>query len=422
MQRNLCDYCGVRPKFVNGNHIHDFCGKSCAAKSKALSNNSAPGNDLCIVCNQRPKFKDAGKSYDFCGKKCAAKANTGGTSTPVASSGNLCSVCNQRPKFKEGAKVHEYCGKACAEKAKTANNAPAGSGMCKMCKTRPAHSKGNKTFAFCGKACAAKACKFCKAREKHTDSKSGITLDYCGKKCAQKDRQVNANPSGRPGIAELAPGDPRYYSVANQFEDSWRHASQCPTIEKIYQIMGTSSSVDAYHKYRKSLEDNGHFRSKNLEEGNEQRRWHGTKRACFLGDPGYTQLCSDASCSLCSIIRDSYDLDRIGTAHRWSTFKPGSSGWGRFGRGLYTSSTSSKSDEPYIKNVGAALSSPYKAMLLNKVAVGRGYKTLVDMPTITEPPTGYHSVLGETGISLNHDELVVYESEAIIPTYLVVYG
>lgn len=31
-------------------------------------------------------------------------------------------------------------------------------------------------------------------------------------------------------------------------------------------------------------------------------------------------------------------------------------------------------------------------------------------------------VLGETGITLNYDELVVYRSEAIIPTYLVIYG
>ncbi|EIM82320.1 ADP-ribosylation [Stereum hirsutum FP-91666 SS1] len=425
MQPNLCNYCGLRPKFDDGTQTLDFCGRSCADKAKVALNNSAPitaptqPNDLCVECGQRPKFKDSVKAHDYCSKGCAAKASattstTSGTTAAATLPGNLCTVCNQRPKFKEGAKVHEYCSKACAEKAKATNNAPAASGMCKMCKTKPVHSDGSKTFAFCGKACATKACKFCKEKPKHFDSNSGTTLDYCGKNCAQKDRQVNGSTAGTisPGIAELAAGDPRYHSVAHQFEVSWRHASPCPPVNKVYQIMGTASSIDAYKKYRKSLEDSGKFKSKSMSEGNEERRWHGTKRTCFLGDPGHTQLCTDASCSLCNIIRNSYDLSHVGAAH----------GWGRFGRGLYTSSTSSKSDNPYTKNAGGAVASPYKAMLLNKVAVGRGYKTRIDMPTTTSPPAGYDSVLGETGITLNYDELVVYRSEAIIPTYLVIYG
>lgn len=36
--------------------------------------------------------------------------------------------------------------------------------------------------------------------------------------------------------------------------------------------------------------------------------------------------------------------------------------------------------------------SNWKAMLLNKVVVGRGYKMTVDNTTMTEPPAGYDSV------------------------------
>ena len=36
--------------------------------------------------------------------------------------------------------------------------------------------------------------------------------------------------------------------------------------------------------------------------------------------------------------------------------------------------------------------SPWKAMLLNKVVVGKGYKILHDNPTMTAPPAGYDSV------------------------------
>jgi len=57
-----------------------------------------------------------------------------------------------------------------------------------------------------------------------------------------------------------------------------------------------------------------------------------------------------------------------------------------------------------------------------KVALGNGYKTTQDMRGITDPPAGYHSVLGEVGGSLNKDECIVYNEEAAIPSYLIVYS
>ena len=124
----------------------------------------------------------------------------------------------------------------------------------------------------------------------------------------------------------------------------------------------------------------------------------------------------------------------------------------RFGKGIYTSSTSSKS-------VSLALLSFYvnveyrsndyshndcqsslKAILLNKVVVGKGCKLLQDNTTLTAPPSGFDSVritllsenhaltaftitkvLAEKGGSLNYDELVVYTNDAIRPSFLVMY-
>ena len=82
--------------------------------------------------------------------------------------------------------------------------------------------------------------------------------------------------------------------------------------------------------------------------------------------------------------------------------------------------------------------SNWKALLLNKVVVGGGYKMEVDNPTLTKPPAGCDSVsavvrrmfdellmrsqvLGEPGTRLNYDELVVYDNDAIQPSYLVMY-
>ena len=110
----------------------------------------------------------------------------------------------------------------------------------------------------------------------------------------------------------------------------------------------------------------------------------------------------------------------------------------RFGKGLYTSSTSSKAND-YSMNAGDTPST-CKAILLTKVVVGRGHKMLHDKTDLTEPPVGHDSVcldllfceqrmsmillrqvLAEVGGSLNYDELVVYRNEAIKPAYLVVY-
>ncbi|KAG8970930.1 hypothetical protein FRC05_011604 [Tulasnella sp. 425] len=59
--------------------------------------------------------------------------------------------------------------------------------------------------------------------------------------------------------------------------------------------------------------------------------------------------------------------------------------------------------------------------MLTNVIVGQGHKLTQDSQALTAPPAGYHSVLGETGGSLNYDELVVYNDDAIRPSWLVVY-
>lgn len=141
-------------------------------------------------------------------------------------------------------------------------------------------------------------------------------------------------------------------AVESQFNQSWRHNTSHPEVRAVYKIVSTETSLQKYQNYlyeciparfhspfnhlffsrRESVERRGNFSAMNKARGNENRRWHGTRRKCNIGDPGTTSFCANQGCSLCCIIRTSFDL----------TFFKKATGWGRFGAGIYTSSTSSK--------------------------------------------------------------------------------
>lgn len=57
-----------------------------------------------------------------------------------------------------------------------------------------------------------------------------------------------------------------------------------------------------------SVEAQGNFKTARLSPGNENRRWHGTRRECNLGDKGHTQFCNKPGCALCCIVRTSFNL------------------------------------------------------------------------------------------------------------------
>ncbi|KAJ7197935.1 hypothetical protein GGX14DRAFT_552383 [Mycena pura] len=314
-----------------------------------------------------------------------------------ASTWNLCEVkpnCQLRPKFSDRSKTHPYCSKSCAHEAKA---------KCDFCRVRPKFFDGKKTSPFCSKTCAKNSaaqnpplesnvketiCLMCKQAPKQRQS------HFCDAACAD-----DAEKNG-PMILEIPAEHVTFKSGV-----SWRHAGRnCPPVRWVYKIVASQATQAGYKEYKTMVENAGHFVASGRSPGNEHRRWHGTRRVCNLGDNGRTQFCASTKCSLCCIIKSSFDLNIEGRM-------------GMFGKGIYTSSTSSKSDD-YSQN---QCSSSFKAILLNKVIVGKGYKLEYYDVSLTAPPAGYDSVLGEKGGSLNYDELVVYTNDAIRPSFLVIY-
>ncbi|KAL1740194.1 hypothetical protein HDZ31DRAFT_47990, partial [Schizophyllum fasciatum] len=330
--------------------------------------------------------------------------------------------CHQRPRYKEGKRIYAHCGRLCASaaadaaaKAAVSTNAKPGA-ACLPQLTGSVASVVTCQIVDCGSPVYRKSdgqlSKYCSL--KHRNLAEHICLlcrkngtdrvsAYCGRAC--RDTALDKGPL----VLQVPVDHDRFRSVARQFQDSWKHGTPTPPVRQIYFIQPPRKVVDQYKEYREDVESRGHFTAQKLTKGNEHRRWHGTKRQCRLGDDGQTQLCDIEKCALCSIIRTSFDL----------SFFMDRTGWGRFGKGLYTSSTSSKAND-YSANVGDT-PSLWKAVLLTKVVVGRGHKMLYNKPDMTAPPAGHDSVLAEVGGNLNYDELVVYRNEAIKPAYLVIY-
>ncbi|KAG7089296.1 hypothetical protein E1B28_010994 [Marasmius oreades] len=378
------------PTFQTSSQPQSQPSQGASSNSTAVTPPATSTSSLCENCHLKPKYNDGRKTHPYCSKSCA-KAKAGG-----APSNSTCDFCHSLPKHAG----HPFCSKSCARKAAVSNGQtgisgnPPGTCQAPGCQ-KPTHNNGD----YCSlshKTLAETVCLMCLQQPKLGNS------NFCGKKC-----EDDAEKRG-PMILEVPTGHATFKSVADQFKTSWRHTgTTCPPVKRVYKVIGTQTSLSAYNTYKSNVEARGQFVAAGRSEGNENRRWHGTRRGCQLGDKGQTQFCTSTACSLCCILRTSFDISLWGKK----------TGWGRFGKGIYTSATSSKSND-YSHNI---CKSPMKAILLNKVVVGKGCKLTHDNTSLTAPPPGYDSVLAEKGGSLNYDELVVYTNDAIRPSYLVMY-
>ncbi|CAG7851177.1 SubName: Full=Uncharacterized protein {ECO:0000313/EMBL:CCA71846.1} [Serendipita indica DSM 11827] len=432
----LCMFCGIKPRWFDATtgQVFDHCGNTCrnaakgmpAAVSPSSARHPSLGGLYPSVYNapqlgpypyppteqgpepmgqNLPPYPITYGVNSSCGSEYLRDAYPIGyhmanpyplptTASPIQPNGPICVVPGcQKPAWLAPNGVHSlFCGKRCRD-----NNPH----LQQPALAANAYGSLNHLGAAVEKAgLGTRACVICKIRP-YDQVRNSL---FCSPAC------VHTAETMAPGIIEIPSGHPKFRDVANQFDTKWTHTNMAPQTAKfIYLILINAAQNFSYNAYRDRVEQEGGFATKGRMPGNESLRFHGTTRACLLGDPGNTQLCSDSTCGLCGIIRTSFDL---------KLYK-GKTGWGQFGCGFYTSATSSKSDS-YTSNKKA---SQYKAMLISKVIVGNGYKLTNNATQLTGPPAGYHSVLGEpdTAGALNYDKLVVYDNDAIRPAYLVVY-
>ncbi|KAL6056404.1 PARP catalytic domain-containing protein [Balamuthia mandrillaris] len=244
----------------------------------------------------------------------------------------------------------------------------------------------------------------------YVEQGTGKVHNYCGRTHAQKHRALRSIKQRSLNETSFRLYFSFRYHLSAQFAQRWRHPSRPGTIHTILRIHNPllKQRFKAYQQHIVSNVSNLQVWGEGG-PGNTHRRFHGTKSwVCDLGVGKQSQslkLCKNASCSVCGIIRQGLKLSKV-------------VGRNRFGQGLYLSSTSSKAND-YTNN--CLVSGGYRAMFLCYVVVGKGWKILQDSPSLQGPPKGFHSVLGEVGSSLNYDEVVVYQEEAVYPAYLIIY-
>lgn len=192
-----------------------------------------------------------------------------------------------------------------------------------------------------------------------------------------------------------------YKEIEKHFKREWvkvtSRVKQAPALLAIFAIQN-EEVAKIYRRYGTGIRRSGKCSNSDL-------FFHGTKLLCDLVN---TQTCcSDRECGVCGISSHGFDQDRIGTNIHFQ----------RFGSGIYLAPNSSKCHDYTQGNPEYGV----RAQLLCLVAQGARCELMQDNTALTQPPGGYDSVYGKKGGSLNYDEIVVFDSEAVWPQFVVVY-
>ncbi|KAJ3443318.1 c2h2-like zinc finger protein [Anaeramoeba flamelloides] len=203
-------------------------------------------------------------------------------------------------------------------------------------------------------------------------------------------------------IVEISNRSIIYKSVEQQFLNKW--SSQPPKILKILKIVMNSQFQKNYKNYQNQIIKKRSLLKYNKEigPGNERRRFHGTKIACNIGINGKTTFCNESSCAVCNICKKGFLLNL--------------SNGGLFGKGLYYSASAEKSKQ-YTK---IAPNIDHRAIFLVKVVCGAAHLIQASNSSLTCPPNNMDCVIFDQN-GPNKNETIVYNQNAVLPTYLILY-
>lgn len=206
----------------------------------------------------------------------------------------------------------------------------------------------------------------------------------------------------RPVLLRLRKDQSTYKEIVGHFKKEWVKVTPAyPKPPEPIAIYATQNQIleNKFHCYAEQIRKHG-------KASNSGRFYHGTKIKCdLLSTDTY---CNDPDCGVCGISMNGFDASRIGS--NIPRFK-------RFGHGIYLAPNSSKCHD-YTQGMTEY---GVRAQLLCLVACGAKYELKFNDTTLLQPPTNFDCVYGRSGGTLNYDEIVVYDVDAVMPQYIIVY-
>ena len=203
--------------------------------------------------------------------------------------------------------------------------------------------------------------------------------------------------------------------VSQYFLDSWVKGVKGKLL-KIVPLPVSPARVTAYDRYCEALTQKSAAVNRSL-------LFHGLGWSCdgLNSAAAAPTLCTSTNCSVCSICANGMDASRIGTGKASLEMSKAAVGFLRFGRGYYFAPNSSKAHDYACKYTRVINGVPMCVQLVCEVAAGNPAILAANCTTLTAPPPGHDSVYGIRGRALNYPELVVYNPDAVLPVFAVIY-
>ena len=251
-------------------------------------------------------------------------------------------------------------------------------------------------------------------------NKPRVHFDFCSEDHKRRAAVRGLLPTQTPGEERVFVGASGDYTcalltnqssqrsdVVRQFKEAWRKPTPVPRVERVYAVRPSPMLRERHDRYAAAV-------------GNPRRRFHGTGAACNFAVDDQVAPCASPQCALCSILSGSFALAHSGCGPNASRAAFGTASGLRYGRGLYFSSTSGKSNDYAGGSERMRRGRRWRTLFLASVAAGKAFCTEEGELDLSRPPDGYDSVVGEVGPNLNFDELVVYTEAAALPEFLIV--
>lgn len=192
-----------------------------------------------------------------------------------------------------------------------------------------------------------------------------------------------------------------YKEIAEHFKKEWvkftSSLKKPPEPQAIFAIQNKELERK-YRQYSSGIRKSGRGSNSDL-------FYHGTKLLCDLVTS--KRCCCNNECGICAISQKGFDMDKVATNIPFQ----------RFGKGIYLAPNSSKCHDYTQGNEDYGM----RAQLLCLVAQGARCELMYNNTKLVEAPDGTDSVYGKKGGSLNYDEIVVFDSVAVWPQYIIVY-